>query len=387
MERQTRQPNTPPHNALHEHLFAASPMPFPADADASSVDLPLAGVRVLDLTRLLPGPFATLQLRRYGADVLKIEDPGIGDYARAILQTPAEAKSGQSSLFFRLLNEGKRGHRIDLTSVRGRDELLSLARDADVVVEGFRPGVMAKLGVGWDRLHAINPRLVMCSISGFGQTGPHALRAGHDLNYIGYAGVLEQMVSRDGQFAIPNFQIGDLFGGTQLALSGILAGLLAAQRTGRGRHVDVSMTHGVYEHNFLPRVAVIMTGRSPIPGSDLLTGGVPCYSVYRTRDDRWMAVGALELKFWRKTCEVLGRPEWGDRHWSLNQEVGGPDALALQKEVAAVFRKETQSHWTALFDVVDCCVTPVLRTDEAMRHPLFADSQDPFKAAGTDSAG
>nr|WP_297356289.1 CaiB/BaiF CoA-transferase family protein [uncultured Caldimonas sp.] len=339
---------------------------------ASQEDLPLTGVRVIDLTRLLPGPFATLHLRWMGADVVKIEDPGEGDYARTMMQTPGEAAQGEPSLFFRLLNQGKQLHRIDLTQSAGREELLALACEADVLVEGFRPGVMAKLGVGWDDLRAVNPGLVMCSISGYGQQGPYARRAGHDINYIGYAGVLEQIATREGQPVIPNFQIGDLFGGTQAAVSGIVAALYAAQRTGRGRHVDVSMTHVVHEHNLMARLGVARDGRSPSPSLGLLTGGVPCYNVYRTRDDRWMAVGALELKFWRMCCEVLGHPEWADRHWMLGQEVGGADALALQAEVAAVFARETQAHWVALFEPADCCVTPVLRMEEAMRHPLFA---------------
>lgn len=335
-------------------------------------DRPLEGVKVLDLTRLLPGPFATLHLRRMGADVLKIEDPGPGDYARQFLRGDAQAGAGEPSLFFRLLNEGKRLHRIDLSQPQGKEELLALAREADVLVEGFRPGVMDKLGVGWQRLHEAHPKLVMCSISGYGQRGPFSQRAGHDINYVGYAGVLEQIASIDGTPVLPNFQIGDLFGGTMAAVAGILGALYAAQRTGRGRLVDVSMTHVVHEHHFMARLAVERTGRAPAPGADLLTGGVPCYQVYRTADDRWMAVGALELKFWRKACEVLGRPEWGERHWSLGQEIGGADARALQREVAAVFATRTQAQWTALFEPADCCVSPVLRMDEAMRHPLFA---------------
>ncbi|WP_337878146.1 CaiB/BaiF CoA-transferase family protein [Caldimonas sp.] len=342
---------------------------------ASDDDLPLAGVRVIDLTRLLPGPFATLHLRRLGADVLKIEAPGTGDEARWMLRSVQDVAQGRPSLFFRWLHEGKRLHRIDLTQPEGRFELLDLVRQADVLVEGFRPGVMDKLGVGWSVLRDVNPRLVMASISGYGQTGPFARKAGHDLNYIGYAGVLDQIATREGQLAIPNFQIGDLLGGTQAAVSGILAALLAAQRTGRGRHVDVSMTHAVFEHNLLARLAVSATGRTPLPGRDLLTGGVPCYNVYRTSDDRWMAVGALELKFWRKTCEVLGHPEWGDRHWSLGQEIGGEDAMALREAVAAVFATRSQAQWTAAFEAADCCVSPVLRMDEAMRHPLFMQSQ------------
>lgn len=345
--------------------------PAPAGDD---VDAPLAGVRVLDLTRLLPGPFACWHLRGLGADVLKIEDPGPGDSARALWQTPAERAAGEPGLFFRRLNEGKRLHRIDLAQPAGREELLALVREADVLVEGFRPGVMARLGLGWPVLQAANPRLVMCSISGYGQQGPWSSRAGHDINYVGYAGVLEQMAGRDGRPVLPNFQIGDLFGGTQAAVNGILAALLAAQRTGRGRHVDISMTHQVHAHHLVPRLAVERHGEAPPPGADLLTGGAPCYDVYRTRDGRWMAVGALELKFWRTACEVLGRPEWGERHWSLGLPVGGAEAQALGREVAERFASETQAHWTALFEPADCCVTPVLRMEEAMRHPLFSDA-------------
>lgn len=342
-------------------------------------ELPLAGLRVIDLTRLLPGPFATLHLRRMGADVLKIEDPGAGDGARELLRTAAQREAGEPSRFFTLLNEGKRLLRLDLAQPAGRERLLALAREADLLVEGFRPGVMDRLGIGWEVLRRENPRLVMGSISGYGQTGPWAKRAGHDLNYIAQSGVLGEIVTREGRPVIPNFQIGDLFGGMQAALSGLLAALLAAQRSGRGRHVDVSMTHQIHEHNFLARLAVLEEGRAGAPGLGLLTGGVPCYQVYATRDGRWMAVGALELKFWRAACAVLGHPEWGDRHWSLGQEIGGQDALALQDAVAAVFATRTQAEWNALFEPADCCVTPVLRMDEAMRHPLFAG---PERAAG-----
>ncbi|WP_119154634.1 CaiB/BaiF CoA transferase family protein [Caldimonas tepidiphila] len=346
--------------------------PLPPAVPSHEEPPPLAGVRVLDLTRLLPGPFATLHLRRMGADVLKIEDPGAGDYARELLRSPQRREAGEPSLFFALLNEGKRTLRLDLSQPGGREELLALAREADVLVEGFRPGVMERLGVGWETLRRENPRLVMASISGYGQAGPWAHRAGHDLNYIAQSGVLEQIATREGRPVIPNFQIGDLFGGTQAALAGLLAALFAAQRSGRGRQVDVSMTHELHAHNLLARLAVLEEGRTPAHGLGLLTGGVPCYQVYATRDGRWMAVGALELKFWRAACEVLGRPEWGERHWSLGQEIGGADALALQDEVAAVFATQTLAEWTERFEPVDCCVTPVLRMDEAMRHPLFA---------------
>lgn len=332
---------------------------------------PLQGLRVIDLTRLLPGPFATLHLCRLGAEVIKVEDPGAGDYAREMLRSAAQAQAGEPGTFFTLLNEGKQFRRLDLTDAAQRKALLDLAATADLMVEGFRPGVMQRLGLGWDTLHEANPRMVLCSISGYGQSGPYALRAGHDINYIGYAGVLEQIAGRDGALALPNFQIGDLFGGTQAALVAILAALFEAARTGAGRHVDVSMTHAVHEHNLLARVSVANTGCAPAPGRDLLTGGVPCYAPYRTRDARWMAVGALELKFWQRFCTCVGRPDWAARHWSLGQAVGGDDAMALRAELDALFAGRTQAEWVALLDDADCCVTPVLPMQEAMAHPLF----------------
>lgn len=341
-------------------------------AAAAPHDAPLAGLRVIDLTRFLPGPFATLHLRRLGADVLKIEDPGPGDPGRELLRTPAQRAAGAPSRFFSWLNEGKRSLRLDLAQPDGRAQLLALVREADLLIEGFRPGVMERLGIGWSVLQAENPRLVMGSISGYGQQGPWARLAGHDLNYIAQSGVLAQIRTREGRPVIPNFQIGDLAGGTLAALSELLAALLAAQRSGRGRHVDVSMTHQLHEHNLVARLAVLDAGADPAPGLDLLNGGAPCYQVYATRDGRWMAVAALELKFWRIACGLLGHPEWGERHWSLGQEPGGADALALQDEVAAVFATRTLAEWTALFEPADCCVTPVLSMEEAMRHPLFA---------------
>jgi crotonobetainyl-CoA:carnitine CoA-transferase CaiB-like acyl-CoA transferase len=273
---------------------------------------------------------------------------------------------------FRSLNTGKKMLRLDLRDAAGRDALLAMAREADVLIEGFRPGVMQRLGLGWDVLHAANPRLVVCAISGYGQHSPWSQRAGHDINYIAMAGVLEQIASDDGQIAVPNFQIGDLLGGTQSALAGVLAALVAAQRTGLGRFVDISMAHEVLRHHVLARATLAATGRVPPPARDLLSGGAPCYGVYRTADARHLAVGALEFKFWQALCEALQRPAWVPHHWSRGQVPGSAAALALKAELAAVLSAQPLAHWLAVFDAVDCCVTPVLRLDEAQCHPLFA---------------
>ncbi|AXA90050.1 CaiB/BaiF CoA-transferase family protein [Massilia sp. YMA4] len=347
---------------------------------------PLAGIRVLDLTRLLPGPVATLRLAEMGADVLKIEDPDGGDYARAL----GPVRNEVSQLFV-AVNRGKHLQRLDLKDEAGRAALLDLVATADVLVESFRPGVMDRLGLGWPVLKACNPRLVMCAISGYGASGPFAGRAGHDINYIGYAGMLAQNATPDGRPVLPNLQVGDLLGGAQAALQGILAALVAVQRGGAGSFVDVSMTDAVFAHNIMPLVAH-NDGTAAAPGRGLLTGGVPCYNVYRTRDGRHMAVGALELKFWQACCAVLERPDLAARHWQLGQQVGGADALALQAELDALFATRTQAEWTALFDPVDCCVSPVLETAEALAHPLFRargmvrredhPTEGPYVAAG-----
>lgn len=335
---------------------------------------PLAGKRVLDLSRLLPGPLAALRLRELGAEVVKIEGPseqGQDDGARHMLQTREEAERGEPGLMFRRLAAGKQLQRLDLRSAAGRDTLLAMARDAHVLVEGFRPGVMARLGLGWDVLHAANPKLVMCAITGYGQTGPWADRAGHDINYIAMAGVLEQIATAGGDVALPNFQIGDLMGGAQAAVCGILAALLAVERGGAGRFVDISMTHEVARSNVIADVMLAAAGRTPPPGRGLLTGGAPCYGVYRTADGRHLAVGALEPQFWLRLCTAIGRPEWAARHHTRGLVPGSGAALALRAELGAVFAAETLAHWVALLDPVDCCVTPVLRLDEARQHPIF----------------
>ncbi|CAN5298543.1 CaiB/BaiF CoA-transferase family protein [soil metagenome] len=330
------------------------------------ISKPLQGIRILDLTRLLPGPVATMHLADMGAEVIKIEDPGIGDYAR----TTGYVKN-EVAQFFIAVNRDKQFIRLDLKDVAQREEFLRMVESTDAVVESFRPGVMTKLGVGWDVLKQRNPKLVMCAISGYGQTGPFAHLAGHDINYVGYAGMLEQNVGTDGIPALCNLQVGDLLGGSQAAVQGILAALLAVKMGGSGRFVDISMTDAVFAHNIMPLMAVNNFGKPAKPGRDLLTGGVPCYNVYRTSDNRFMAVGALELKFWEACCDVLGRPDLKTKHWSCGQEVDGVEAKAVKRELDGIFSQRTLSAWTEKFGNTDCCVTPILRTDEALAHPLF----------------
>lgn len=331
----------------------------------------LQGLRVLDLTRLLPGPVAALRLAEMGADVLKIEAPGAGDPTRTMLQASGDRVAGRPGAFYRLVNRGKRETRLDLKSEAGRNVLRALASEADVLIESFRPGVMERLGIGYEMLRVLNPKLVYCAISGYGSTGPFASHAGHDLNYIGYAGVLDQLANRDGSPILPNFQIADLLGGASSAVTEILAALWHVARGGNGRFVDISMTHATHANNFVAQVSVANDGTAPPAGAGLLNGGVPCYNLYRTQDGRWLAVGALELKFWEALCHALDRPEWAFRHWSVGQAIGGPDAVALTQELAGVIASRPLDEWVNLLEPLDCCVSPVLTAAEAAQHPLF----------------
>lgn len=332
----------------------------------------LTGLRVLDLTRLLPGPIATLRLAELGADVLKIEPPGEGDYARAMLQSDADRQSGTPSAFYRIVNRGKRQLTLDLKTEEGRAKLIELARDADVLIESFRPSVMARLGVGYDVLREANPKLVYCAITGYGAEGPFAQKAGHDLNYLAYAGVLDQLAARDGTPVAPNFQLADLLGGALAAVMEILAAAWQVARGGEGRCLNVSMTHAIHTHNVMAHIALANGNEaSTRAGAGLLNGGAPCYDVYRTRDDRFIAVGALELKFWQTLCNALGHPDWAAQHWSLGQAIGGADAARLSAKLSARFRERTRDEWMALLEPLDCCVAPVLTPAEAAAHPLF----------------
>ena len=313
---------------------------------------------------------ATLHLADMGATVIKIEDKGVGDYAR----TMSHVRNELSQLFI-AVNRGKQIVHLDLKNKQDHAHFLSMVETADVVIESFRPGVMDRLGLGWEILKSRNPRLVMCAISGYGQTGPMALAAGHDINYVGYAGMLAQNTDEHGRPVLPNLQIGDLLGGSQSAVQGILAALLAVKMGSPGRFVDVSMTDAVVVHNIMPLLALNHAGHTAPPARDFLTGGVPCYAIYRCSDGKYLAVGALELKFWQTLCDVIARPDLKGQHWSLGQAIGSDEAMQLRRELDTVFATRSRDAWAALFAPADCCVTPVLTLDEAIHTPHFIDRQ------------
>ena len=314
---------------------------------------PLRGVKVLDLTRLLPGPVCTLHLADMGADVIKIEDTGAGDYMPAAVRA--------------LVNRNKRGIRLDLKQPAGVQALRQMAREADVLVEGFRPGVMERLGLGYELLSQANPRLVYCSITGYGQTGPFRDRAGHDLNYCGYAGVADQIGVDARQLALSNLPLADLMGGSLTAAMGILAALVDAVRTGQGRFVDIAMSDGVLAHALMPLATLATDGHTPPAGGDTLSGALACYAMYRTADGRFLAVGALEKKFWDGLCEVIARPDLKPLHRSADPAVEARVRAELTEIVAA----HPLAYWEARFRDADCCVSPVRRLDEALHEPQF----------------
>ena len=328
----------------------------------------LSGLRVLDLTRNLPGPFATRLLADLGATIVKVEPPE-GDPARPL------------AALFEALNHGKDCRTIDFRSSADLDRLRAWVRDADVLLDSFRPGVLQGLGLDAARLHALNPRLVMVSITGYGQHGPWAQKAGHDLNFMALSGVLDQMRTPTGELALSNVQWGDLAGGSAMACIAVLAAVFEAQKTGQGRHLDVSMVHGLHAQLVMPRATGAMLapllGRRPGAGEDLLNGVLPCYNLYATQDGRHLAVGALEFKFWKAACEVFNRPDWVQRHWQRGQLPGSPDCAALRAEVAQLVASQPLAVWSERFAQADACVTPVLTLEEAQAHPLFADGARP----------
>lgn len=323
----------------------------------------LSGLRILDLTRLLPGPAATQQLADLGAEVLKIEESH-GDPAR-YMGPPAG-----NSFAFQAVNRHKRFATLDLKQEEGRERLLALAAGADALVESFRPGAMDRLGLGWEALQAVNPRLVLCSISGYGQRGPYAQYAGHDINYLAMAGMLHPVTHSNGMAVLPNLPLSDVLG-AQAAATGIVAALLHARLHGAGVHLDVALVDAALGANPLA-LAVANAGQEAEPaGRGLLNGGAPCYSLYRCADDLYLAVGALEIKFWEKLVQGLELPELAHRHWSRGLGPGSPASQEVHAVLAGRFASAPRDAWLAKLEPLDCCVTPVLGQVEALEHPLF----------------
>ncbi len=327
-------------------------------------ELPLAGVTVLDLSRLLPGPFCSLLLADFGADVVKVEDTGAGDYLR--WAPPVYEGAGRSARGapFLALNRGKRSVRLNLKSDGGREAFRRLASGADVVLEGFRPGVMDRLGVGYERLEQDNPGLVYCAITGYGQDGPLRDRAGHDLNYLGLNGLLGLSGEADGPPVQAAGQIADLGGGALMAAVGILLALRERDRSGRGQLVDCSMFDGALSWLAMLAAERFATGRAPGRGGLGLGGRYVCYRPYACADG-WVALGALEPKFWTTWCRGVGRPD-------LEPCAFHPPGSDAHAAVSEIFRARTREQWQEFSATHDCCLEPVLDLDEALDSELVA---------------
>jgi len=326
--------------------------------------LPLKGLQVLDLTRLLPGPLCTMILGDYGAEIIKIEDTFAGDLTRFV----GNSIKGSGS-FFRMLNRNKKSVALNLKTEEGRAVIRKLAARSDVLVEGFRPGMMDRLGLGYRDLSSINQGLIYAAISGYGQEGPYRDRAGHDINYTALAGLLELSAGENTPPVMPAVQIADIAGGSLMALSGIMIALYGRQQSGKGRFVDVSMTRGL-----LPWLIYAASGLNgpedpPRRGRGHLTGAYACYNIYETADGKYMSLGALEPLFWQSFCETAGKEQWIPLQFDQNCRE------ELINEVASLFKDKTRNEWENLFSNVDACCEPVLGLSEAIAHPISCNGE------------
>ncbi len=331
------------------------------------MSLPLQGIRVLDLSRLLPGGFCSLLLADFGADVIKVEDTGMGDYIRWSPPYYEGAHDSAKSALFLALNRNKRSIRLDLKSEGGREALLALVRDADVVLESFRPGVLERLGVGYERMREENSGIVYCAISGYGQDGPKRDASGHDMNYLGLVGLLGLTGAQGGEPVQAGGQIADLGGGALMAAFGILAALRERDGSGEGQLVDVSMADGALSWLALVAAAYFADGKVPRRGDLPLAGALVCYRPYECADG-WVSLGALEPKFWQAWCRGIGREDLVGSQF----ERPGSDAHA---QVSEIFRGRTREQWEAFAREHDCCLEPVLELDEALSSRLVSERE------------
>nr|WP_263326601.1 CaiB/BaiF CoA-transferase family protein [Neobacillus sp. Marseille-Q6967] len=338
------------------------------------MNLPLQSIRVLDLSRLLPGPYCTMFLADFGAEVIKIEQPNLGDYTRW-----EEPKVGSDSAIFTSLNRNKKSVTLNLKSEEGKEIFIELVKTADVLVESFRPGVMDRLGLGYESLKVINPGLIYCAITGYGYTGPYVNLPGHDINYLSYAGLLDLLGERNRKPFSPAVQIADIGGGSLMAVIGILMAINARNNNGKGQFVDISMMDGVvsWMQTILPNF--LATNILPKRGELTLSGAKACYEVYQTSDQRYLSVGALEEKFWVEFCKGIERE---DLIKFLNAPQEKQDELKI--EIGNVIQRKTLEEWLDIFDNYDTCVAPVLTFEEMLEDPQIKNRQMIQEVPGID---
>ena len=325
----------------------------------------LKELKMLDLSRLLPGPFCSLLLADLGMEVLKVEDTEQGDATRTM--GPVRKKD---SAMFLALNRNKKGIKLDFKVKEGKEIFYRLIQSYDIILESFRPGVMDRLGIGYRELKKRNPRIILCSLSGYGQDGPYRERSGHDINYIGLGGVLEITGAKNGGPVLPGVQIADIGGGGMMAAIAILAAAIHRQKTGEGQFLDISMTDSVVSWLSIHAAKYFMDGELPKRGNMPLTGRYACYQVYPTKDGRHMSLGALEPKFWKNFCEAIGRRDLFDK-----QFIEGEERVRIIAEIQNLFKTKTQGEWVDFFKAVDACCEPILTFEEVFQHPQVLHRQ------------
>ena len=325
----------------------------------------LKELKMLDLSRLLPGPYCSLLLADLGMEVLKVEDPDLGDYSRKM-----GLMGKRDSAFFLSLNRNKKSITLNLKKREGREIFYKLIETYDIVLEGFRPGVMDRLGIGYQELKKRNPRVIFCSLSGYGQDGPYRERSGHDANYIGLGGLLEITGEKNGDPVLPGVQIADIGGGGMMAAIAILAAAIHREKTGEGQFLDISMMDGVISWLSMHAGKYFFDKELPKRGEMQLSGRYACYQVYPTKDGRHMSLGALEPKFWMNFCEAIGR-----RDLIYKQFIEGEERLRVIEEIRDFFKTKTQKEWVEFFNNVDACCEPILTFEEVFQHPQVLHRQ------------
>ena len=320
---------------------------------------PLEGLRIVDFSTLLPGPLASLMLAEAGAEVIRIERPESGDPMRHM-----PPRRGGESLPHALLNAGKKSIALDLKDPAAPGRLMPLIARADVLIEQFRPGVMDRLGLGYEALRKVNPRLIYCSISGYGQNGPKCNLAGHDINYVAEAGILSLSTGPGARPTMPFAQIADVGGGSLPAVLNILLALQMRERTGQGTHLDIAMAEGALGFGFLAHAGALAGGQGLENGGGMLSGGLARYNLYSTEDGRILALGALEEKFWKRFCALIELPE-ALRSLKADQQ-------AARAEVARRIRARPAAEWARIFEAADCCVSIAKSPEEALNDRHFA---------------
>lgn len=338
--------------------------------------MPLEGIRVLDLSRYLPGPFCTQILADFGAEVIKIEDPRGGELGRSL----PPLVEGESARFY-TVNRNKKSITLDLKKDTGKEIFKRLVAGCDVVVDQFRPGVMDKMGLGYEKLKTLNEGLIYCAITGYGLTGPMRDTAGHDLNYLNLAGITGMNGAREGKPAICGAQIADIAGGTLYAAIGILLALSSRGRTGQGQLVDMAMLDGSVSLLAYTLGEWSGWGRLPVMGDDVLTGGYAFYQIYQTGDGKWASLGAVEEKFFAEFCQRIGRPQYAALQWDKERQ---PEIIA---DIQSIMLQKNRDEWVDFMTGADICFTPVLTMEEMCEHPQVKAREMILKLANANNSG